>query len=121
MAELKYTREQLEGFFNWQMVSCLKHFPDDYNCEDEASAFAFGRPHADGFITFKSKWRGKRFFWIKNAEAEEMDPVECYLRTLPKNNVKTREAKEKTRVKEPSPEFKKQIQKMLRNRPKTEQ
>jgi len=90
--KMKYSRDQLEGFFNWQMVSCMKHFPDDYNAEDEAKTFAFSRPHANGFITFKSNYRGKRFFWIKNAEAEEIDPMECYLRTLPKNNEKTREA-----------------------------
>jgi len=105
--KMKYSRDQLEGFFNWQMVSCLKHFPDDYNAEDEAKTFAFSRPHADGFITFKSNYRGKRFFWIKNAEAEEIDPMECYLRTLPKNNENFREAEG------PSQAFKKKIQKML--------
>jgi hypothetical protein len=107
LSELKkYTREQLEGFFNWQMVSCLKHFPDDYNCEDEAKAFAFSRPRADGFITFKSKYRGKRFFWVQKGEATELDPMECYLRTLPKKPYKSM-------AKEPSPEFKKKIQKLL--------
>ena len=104
---MKYSREQLEGFFNWQMLSSLKHFPDDYNAEDEAKKFAFSRPRADGFITFKTNYRGKRFFWIKDAEAMEIDPMECYLRTLPKNPQKLREAEE------PSQAFKKKIQKML--------
>jgi hypothetical protein len=104
---MKYSRDQLEGFFNWQMLSCLKHFPDEYNAEDEAKAFAFSRPRANGFITFKSKQRGKRFYWIENAEAKEIDPMECYLRTLPKNPEKIREAEG------PSQTFKKKIQKML--------
>jgi hypothetical protein len=105
--KMKYSREQLEGFFNWQMLSSLKHFPDDHNAEDEAKAFAFSRPRANGFITFKSKQRGKRFYWIKDAEAMEIDPMECYLRTLPKNPEKIREAEG------PSKDFKKKIQKML--------
>jgi hypothetical protein len=102
-----YTREQLQGFFEWQMISCLKHFPDEYEAEDQAKAFAFSRPRADGFITFQTRFKGKRFFWIKNAEAEEIEAMECYLRTLPKNNEKTREANE------PSEAFKKKIQKIL--------
>jgi hypothetical protein len=107
LSELKkYTREQLKGFFEWQMLSCLKHFPNDYNCEDEAKAFAFSRPHADGFITFKSKYRGKRFFWVKKGEVVEIDPMECYLRTLPQKP-------EEIQFKEPSQAFKKIIQKML--------
>lgn len=101
---MKYTREQLEAFFNWQMLGCLKHFPDDYHAEEEADAFAFSRPFADGFITFQSKYRGKRFFWVKDGKATELEPMECYLRTLPKKP---------ERIGEPSQRFKKKIQNML--------
>ena len=81
---VEYTREQVKGFYEWQMLACLKHFPDEKDSEDRAKAFAFSRPNANGFVTFQTKYRGKRFYWIENGEAEELEPIACYLRTLPK-------------------------------------
>jgi hypothetical protein len=104
---MKYTREQLAGYFAWDMIGCLKHFPNDHNVEDEAKAFAFSRPRANGFITFQTKYRGKRFIWISNGEVEELEPIEAYLRTLPTE--KTREEFKN----EPSDAFKKRISNML--------
>jgi hypothetical protein len=82
---VEYTREQVKGFYEWQMLACLKHFPDETDSEDRAKAFAFSRPNANGFITFQTKYRGKRFYWIEKGEAVELEPIACYLRTLPKN------------------------------------
>ena len=62
---VEYTREQVKGFYEWQMLACLKHFPDEKDSEDKAKAFAFSRPNANGFITFQTKYRGKRFYWIR--------------------------------------------------------
>lgn len=107
VAEMKYSREQLAGYFAWDMIGCLKHFPNEYNAEDEARAFAFSRPRAYGFITFQTKYRGKRFFWVSDGEIEELEPMECYLRTLPSE--KTREEFKH----EPSPAFKKRIHRVL--------
>ena len=86
----KYTRDQLKGFFEWEMFGCLKHFPDDTDTEGRAKAFAFSRPKANGFITFQTKYRGKRFYWVQGGESEEIDPMECYMRTLPSPETKKR-------------------------------
>lgn len=107
VTEMKYSREQLAGYFAWDMIGCLKHFPNDHDVEGQAKAFAFSRPHANGFITFQTKYRGKRFIWVSNGEIEELEPMECYLRTLPKE--KTKEAFKH----EPSHAFKKRISNML--------
>lgn len=80
MGELKYTREILEGFFSWKMETCLHHFDNETNAEEIAKAFAFQYSEIVGFITFKSEYRGRRFFWINRGESYEMDAVECYLR-----------------------------------------
>lgn len=74
-----YSRENLEGFFKWQETP-LEHFLEEFMCEDKASEFARSKPRANGYITFKSKWRGKRYFWIQNGQASELDPMECYLK-----------------------------------------
>ena len=107
VAEMKYSREQLAGYFSWDMIGCLKHFPDDHDVEGEAKAFAFSRPHANGFITFQTKYRGKRFIWISKSEIEELEPMECYLRTLPSDKIRE-EFKNDV-----SPAFKKRISNML--------
>lgn len=86
----KYTREQIKGFYEWQMFGCLRHFSDSQDAEKTAKSFAFSRPRANGFITFQTKYRGKRFFWVQGGEAEEIDPMECYMRTLPKPETKKR-------------------------------
>jgi len=80
MSDFNYTRKQLEGFFKWQMKTCLKHFFDDVEAEERAKHFAAIRPIADGFITFQTKYRGKRFFWIKDGNANEIEPMECFLK-----------------------------------------
>ena len=38
---VEYTREQVKAFYEWQMLACLKHFPDEKDSEDRAKAFAF--------------------------------------------------------------------------------
>lgn len=86
----KYTRDQIRGFYEWQMFGCLRHFPDENDAEDLAKAFAFSRPRANGFITFQTKYKGKRFFWIQGGESEEINPMECYMRTLPSSETKKR-------------------------------
>ncbi len=75
-----YSRENLEAFFRWKDDSALEQFPDDLHCEERASEFARSKPHANWFITFKSKYRGKRYFWVNHGVAMELDPIECYLR-----------------------------------------
>jgi hypothetical protein len=75
-----YSRENIEQFFRWKDDTALEQFGDDLHCEERASEYARSRPRARWFITFKSKYRGKRYFWIENGVAMEMDPIECYLR-----------------------------------------
>jgi hypothetical protein len=75
-----YSRENIEQFFKWKGDSALDHFPDELHCEDQASDYARSQPRASGFITFKSKYKGKRYFWIENGTARELDPMECFLK-----------------------------------------
>lgn len=85
MGEVKelYTRENIENFFKWKDDSAkdhLDHFIDELHCEDQASDYARSKPRAKGFITFKSKYKGKRYFWIEGGKAEELDAMVCFLR-----------------------------------------
>lgn len=82
MGELQYTREQLEGFFAWKMETRLKHFDSEMHAEEVAKAFALNNPKAYGFITFRSEYRGKRFFWIDFGDSQELDAMDCYLRVV---------------------------------------
>lgn len=91
MGEFNYSREELEGFFKWQETP-LEHFPEEVGCEEQARDYALSRPRSDGYISFKSKYRGKRYFWIKNGQAEEIDPMECYLKS---QSMKYSKAKER--------------------------
>jgi hypothetical protein len=104
VGELQYTREQLEGFFSWKMETCLKHFDHENNAEEIAKAFAFQFPDVDGFITFKSEYRGRRFFWIANGTSAELDAMDCYFKATGKDEEISNEPKiepddPKTRVK----------------------
>jgi hypothetical protein len=74
-----YSRENLEAFFKWNDKP-LKHFLDEMDCEDQAKEFALSNPRAFGYVSFKSKYRGKRYFWIESGEASEIDPMECFLK-----------------------------------------
>lgn len=75
-----YSRENIEGFFKWKDDSALEHYPDEVDCADRASDYARLNRYSTGFITFKSNYRGKRFFWIEGGEASEIDPIECFLK-----------------------------------------
>jgi hypothetical protein len=75
-----YSRENIEQFFKWKDDSALEHFPTELHCEEQASNYARSKPRVKGFITFKSKYRGKRYFWIEHGTAMELDPIECYLK-----------------------------------------
>ena len=72
MSEVKelYTRENIENFFKWRADTALEHFSEELHCEDQASDYARSHPRTSGFITFKSKYKGKRFFWIEKGTAE---------------------------------------------------
>jgi hypothetical protein len=83
MSEVKkelYTRENLESFFKWKDDSALFHFPEELHCEERASEYACKNPRTDGFLVFKSKYKGKRYFWVEKGESYELDPVECFLK-----------------------------------------
>ena len=90
-----YSRENLEGFFKWQ-DSPKEHFPEELHCEDRAIEYARSKPRANGYITFKSKWRGKRYFWIQKGLAEEIDLMACYLRVRDERLNKAKERIHKT-------------------------
>jgi hypothetical protein len=75
-----YSRENIEAFFRWKDGTALEQFPDEVDCIERANDYARSRPRANWFVTFKSKYRGKRYFWIANGVAMEMDPIECYLK-----------------------------------------
>ena len=79
MGELQYDREILKGFFAWKMETCLKHFDSELHAEEVAQAFALNNPKAIGYITFKSEYRGKIFYWIDTGDSYEIDAVLCYL------------------------------------------
>ena len=74
-----YTRDNLKAFFEWR-ESPLETFSDEIEAEVQASEFARSNPRSNGFVTFKSTWRGKRYFWVRNGQAEEIDPMMCFLR-----------------------------------------
>ena len=82
------------------METCLRHYPDQYDAEEKANQFARLRPNVDGFITFKILFGGRRFFWVTNGKAEEIEPMECFMRTQAKR-------------KGPNSYFKKRIQNIL--------
>jgi hypothetical protein len=86
-----YSRENIEQFFKWKDDSALEHFPEELHCEDKASEYARSRPRSDGFITFKSKYKGKRYFWITRGEAYEIDPIECFLKVKDKRYSRAKE------------------------------
>ncbi len=75
-----YSRENLEQFFKWKDSGALEHFPEELHCVEQAANFAASKPRIVGFITFKSKYRGKRYFWIEKGESSEIDPIECFLK-----------------------------------------
>lgn len=80
MGEFNYSREQIKEFFEWEERP-LKHFPEEIGCEDQAKEFALNNPRAFGYISFKSNFRGKRYFWIEKGDSYEIDPMECYLKS----------------------------------------
>jgi hypothetical protein len=86
-----YSRENIEQFFKWKDSSALEHFPEELHCEEKASEYARSWPRVDGFITFKSKYKGKRYFWISRGEAIELDPMECFLRAKDKKYSRARD------------------------------
>lgn len=75
-----YCRENLEQFFKWKDDSALAHFPDELECDERAQEYALSHFRSCGFISFKSKYRGKRYFWIESGESYEIDPMECFIR-----------------------------------------
>lgn len=77
--EKLYTRENLKAYFEWREAP-LHQFSDEIEAEVQASEFARLQPRLNGFVTFKSTWKGKRYFWIQNGEAYEIDPVACFLK-----------------------------------------
>jgi hypothetical protein len=85
-----YSRQNIEGFFKWKDDSALEHFSDEINCEERAKNYADLYPRSEGFITFKSDYRGKRYFWVERGQANEIDPMECFLRV---REMKLRRAK----------------------------
>jgi hypothetical protein len=78
--EEKYCRENLEEFFRWRANESIEDFPDEVDCEAKAAKIAAYKPRAVGYVSFKSKYRGKRFFWIEKGVAEELDGMDCFLR-----------------------------------------
>jgi hypothetical protein len=86
-----YCRENLEQFFKWKDSGALEHFSDEIDCADRASDYARSKPRANGFISFKSKYRGKRYFWVERGEAYEIDPMECFLKIRDLKREKSKE------------------------------
>jgi hypothetical protein len=76
----KYCRENLEQFFRWRATESIEDFPDEIDCVDKAAKIAAYKFRVSGYVTFKSNYRGKRFFWIENGVAEELDGMDCFLR-----------------------------------------
>jgi hypothetical protein len=76
----KYCRENLEQFFRWRATESIEDFPDEIDCEAKAAKIAAYKFRAVGYVTFKSNYRGKRFFWIERGIAEEIDGMDCFLK-----------------------------------------
>lgn len=76
----EYSRENLTEFFRWRMNDSIEDFPDEIDCEAKAAKIAAYKHGVVGYVTFKSNWRGRRFFWIENGESAEIDGMECFLR-----------------------------------------
>jgi hypothetical protein len=88
----KYSRENLTEFFRWNCRESIEDFPDEIDCVDKANKIAKYKPRAVGYVTFKSKYRGKRFFWIEKGVAAEIEAMDCYLRVKERKKEKAKEA-----------------------------
>lgn len=88
--EALYTRDNLKAYFEWR-ESPLETFSDEVEAEAQASEFARSNPRLNGFVTFKSTWKGKRYFWIQNGQAQEIDPMACFLRVRDERLAKAKE------------------------------
>jgi hypothetical protein len=90
MGEFNYSRDELKAFFEWKPKP-LEHFPEELHCQDQATEFAKNHPRASGYISFKSKYRGKRYFWVENGQAKEIDAMECFLKARDINYSRAKE------------------------------
>jgi|SRR3954463_4648582 hypothetical protein len=89
--ETKYSRENLTEFFRWRMTESIEDFPDEIDCIEKAAKIAKYKPFTVGYITFKSKWRGRRFFWIEKGEVEEIDGMDCFLKVKDRKRERMKE------------------------------
>jgi hypothetical protein len=89
-AELKYCRENIERFFKWKMNEVLQFYDYEIGCEDVANDYARDNPQTVGYLIFKSNYRGKRFFWVENQTAEELEGMDCYLRVMERRHLRAK-------------------------------